>query len=57
MKREGKIPIVGYHGDVPLHDQQSPARLAVVRAEIDILIEMSDLVELVDWAKDCGHAP
>jgi hypothetical protein len=40
-----------------LHDQQSPARLAVVRAEIDTVIELSDLVELVNWAKDLGHSP
>jgi hypothetical protein len=57
MPREGKIPIVEVYRGVGLHDQQSPARLAVVRAEIDRVIELSDLVALVEWAKDIGHAP
>ena len=57
MPGEGPIPIIGYHRGVGLHDQQSPERLAIVRAEIDRVIELSDLVELVKWAEDVAHAP
>lgn len=57
MPGEGPIPIIGYHRGVGLHDQQGPERLAIVRAEIDRVIELSDLRELVAWAEDAGHAP
>jgi hypothetical protein len=53
----GQIPLCGTHRGVGLHDQQSPARLDVVKAELDIVIDMVDLVQLVDWARDIRHAP
>jgi hypothetical protein len=57
MSREGKIPVVEIYKHVGLHDGQGPARLAVVRNEIDRVIELSALVRLVEWAKDIAHAP
>jgi hypothetical protein len=46
------IPVVGWHKGVPLEDEQSDARLGLVRAEIDHVLGMSDAVALADWADD-----
>lgn len=54
---QGPIPIVGYHRGCPLHNHQDESRLAIVRAEIDAVIAMSDLRDLVAWAEFVGHAP
>jgi hypothetical protein len=36
---------------------QGPARIAVVKAEIDVVLEMSDLSALADYAGDIRRAP
>jgi hypothetical protein len=51
------IPTVGTHRGVPLEDHQSDARLALVRAEIDRVLGMTDARELADWAADSWHSP
>jgi hypothetical protein len=52
-----EIPTVGAYRGVPLEDQQSDARLALVRAEIDRVLGMTDARELADWAADSWHSP
>jgi hypothetical protein len=52
-----EIPTVGTHKGVPLEDQQSDARLAVVRVEIDHVLGMANARELADWADDPWHSP
>jgi hypothetical protein len=52
------IPIVGFHRGVGLHDQQSPERLELVKAEIDFVFDsLTDLKELADYAGDMSHSP
>jgi len=38
MEDDDAIPVIGLHRGVPLEDQQSPARLALVRREIDLVL-------------------
>ena len=45
------------HRGVPLEDQQSPERLALVRSEIDHVLGVTDAVALADWADDPVHSP
>jgi hypothetical protein len=52
-----EIPTVGAYRGVPLEDQQSDARLALVRAEIDRVLGMTDARELAGWARDSGRSP
>jgi hypothetical protein len=52
-----EIPTIGAHRGVPLEDQQSDVRLARVRAEIDLVLGMSDPGELADYAGNPCHAP
>jgi hypothetical protein len=52
-----QIPLCGTYRDVGLHDRQSPARLDVVKAELDTVIAFADIVQLVEWAKDICHSP
>jgi hypothetical protein len=52
-----EIPTIGTHRGVPLEDHQSDARLALVRAEIDRVLGMTDPGELADWAADSWHSP
>jgi hypothetical protein len=51
------IPLIGEYRGVGLHDCQSPARLEVVKAEIDLVLGMTDPGELADYAADAMHAP
>jgi hypothetical protein len=57
MEGDDAIPVIGLHRGVPLEDQQSDARLALVRAEIDHVLSMTDAVALADWADDPWHSP
>ena len=57
MEGDDAIPVIGLHRGVPLEDQQSPERLALVRAEIDHVLGMTDAGELVDWAANSMHSP
>jgi hypothetical protein len=52
-----EIPTIGIYKGIPLEDQQSDARLALVRAEIDLVLGMTDAGELADYAGDPWHAP
>jgi hypothetical protein len=51
------IPTIGTHKGIPLEDQQSDERLALVRTEIDRVLRMTDATELADWAGDPWHSP
>ena len=55
----GPIPIIGMHRNVGLHNEQGPKRLAVVRAEIDHVLDhlADDARKLFDFAADERHAP
>jgi hypothetical protein len=57
MEADDAVPTVGAHRGVPLEDHQSDARLALVRAEIDRVLGMTDAIELADWAGDSWHSP
>jgi hypothetical protein len=57
MQGDDAIPVIGMHRGVPLEDQQSDARLALVRSEIDHVLGMTDARELADWADDARHSP
>jgi hypothetical protein len=57
MERDDAIPVIGLHRGVPLEDHQSPERLALVRAEIDHVLGMTDAGALADWADDPWHSP
>jgi hypothetical protein len=57
MEGDDAIPVIGLHRGVPLEDQQSPERLALVKAEIDHVLGMTDAGALADWADDPWHSP
>jgi hypothetical protein len=57
MEGDDAIPVIGLHRGVPLEDQQSPERLALVRREIDLVLGMSDPGEFADYAGNPWHAP
>ena len=57
MEGDDAIPIIGLHRGVPLEGQQSEARLALVRAEIDHVLSVTDAGALADWADDPWHSP
>ncbi|MCP3469819.1 hypothetical protein NLM33_05680 [Bradyrhizobium sp. CCGUVB1N3] len=52
-----KIPIVGLHRGVGLHDAQSPERLEVVKTAIDQVFDISDLRQLMAIAGDVRRPP
>jgi len=51
------IPVIGSHRGVPLEDAQSDARLSLVKAEIDHVLNITEAVALADWADDAWHSP
>ena len=53
----GEIPIVAEHRGVGIHDNQSPARIRVVKAAIDRVARLKDVLELVDFAADPRQPP
>ena len=57
MENDDAIPSIGQHRGVPLENEQSPERLALVRAEIDHVLGMTDAVALFDYAGDAWHSP
>src|SRR5262245_27148324 len=57
MEENDAIPIIGQHRGVPLEGQQSPEGLALVRAEIVHVLNMTDAVALSDYAGDAWHSP
>jgi hypothetical protein len=52
-----EIPTIETYRGVGVEDQQSPERLALVKAEIDLVLGMTDAIELADWAEDPWHSP
>ena len=52
-----EIPTDGTYRGVPLEDGQSIERLALVRAEIDFVLVLTDAGELADYAGNPWHAP
>jgi hypothetical protein len=52
-----QIPVIGSHRGIGIHDCQSPARVRVVKAAIDRVARMSDIVELIDFAADPKQPP
>ena len=52
-----KIPIVEIYRGVGLHDQQSAARLKVVRAEIDAVYLIDDIGDLFEWVARIDRSP
>jgi hypothetical protein len=52
-----KIPCIEVYRGVGLHDQQSPARLEVVRGEIDAVFAIVDIGQLAKWADNWTHSP
>lgn len=54
---ESLIPTVGTYRGVGLHDQQSEARLAVVRAAIDMVFSTADPKELLKIIADPHWPP
>jgi hypothetical protein len=52
-----QIPSVGKHHGIALHDHQTPARIRVVKAAIDRVARMSDILELVAFAADVMQPP
>jgi hypothetical protein len=51
------IPLIASHLGVGVHNCQSPARIKVVRAAIDRVARMSDILELADFAADPQQPP
>jgi hypothetical protein len=52
-----QIPTVATHRGVGIHDHQTPARISVVRAAIDRVAAMSDILELANFAADPQQPP
>ena len=54
---DDRIPRIGVHRGIGLHDHQTAARLTVVRAAIDRVTDMADIMALVDFAADPREPP
>jgi hypothetical protein len=52
-----QIPIVATHRGIGIHNHQTPARIRVVKAAIDRVARMSDILELADFAADPRQPP
>jgi hypothetical protein len=51
------IPICDFHRGIGLHDQQSPARLKIVRKDIDRAFRLTDVGGLYAFCADVMKAP
>src|SRR5262245_9446504 len=51
------IATLGPYGGLPVEDQQSDARLRLVRADIDQVLRVTDPGELADYAGNPWHSP
>ncbi len=49
---DDRIPIIAVHRGIGIHDNQTPTRLKVVKAAIDQVANMGDVMALVDFAAD-----
>jgi hypothetical protein len=52
-----QIPTIATHRGIGIHDHQSPARIRTVKAAIDRVALMSDILELADFAADPQQPP
>jgi hypothetical protein len=52
-----QIPAIATHRGIGIHDHQTPGRIKVVKAAIDRVSRMSDILELADFAADCSMPP
>jgi hypothetical protein len=52
-----QIPTIATHRGIGIHDDQTPARVKVVKAAIDRVARMSDILELADFAADAREPP
>jgi hypothetical protein len=52
-----QIPTIATHRGIGIHDHQTPARVKVVKAAIDRVARMSDILELADFAGDPRQPP
>ena len=52
-----RIPTIASHRGIGIHDHQSPARIRVVKAAIDRVARMKDVLELADFAADSQQPP
>jgi len=52
-----QIPTIGTHRGIGLHDNQTLARIKVVKSAIDRVAQMSDILELADFAADPRQPP
>ena len=52
-----QIPTIATHRGIGIHDHQTPARIRVVKAAIDRVALMSDILELAALAADPQQPP
>ncbi|RJT28122.1 hypothetical protein D3227_35085 [Mesorhizobium waimense] len=57
MNENDRIPRVGEYRGVGLHDNQSPERLAVVKRELDSVLDLADATLLVEIVGDVTWSP
>jgi hypothetical protein len=56
-EEQDRIPVIGFHRGIGLHDFQDEDRLQLVRVEIDTVAEENDLQTLAAWSLRIDHAP
>jgi hypothetical protein len=52
-----QIPTIATYLGIGIHNHQTPARIRIVKAAIDRVARMSDILELVDFAADPQQPP
>jgi hypothetical protein len=52
-----RIPIIATHRGIGIHDCQTPARIRIVKAAIDRVAGMTDILELSRFAADPQQPP
>ncbi|RAZ90160.1 hypothetical protein DPM33_15135 [Mesorhizobium hawassense] len=57
MRNRDRIPTIGEHRGVGLHDHQDEERLATVRREIDAVLDLTDPTLLVETCADVTWSP
>jgi hypothetical protein len=52
-----QIPVIATHRGIGIHDHQGPARVKIVKAAIDRVTRMSDILQLAAFAADSQQPP
>jgi hypothetical protein len=52
-----QIPIIATHRGIGIHNHQKPPRIKIVKAAIDRVAAMSDVLQLTDFAADPQQPP